>query len=113
MTADMISNTKLKIKHFTCFVPQSYFEIPKNVRLNSTHYLYFENCKQKRASTNSNNSFIRYRFDKQFFKSALQKSILFLVNDTTLSSDNPLRFRKSLLEGIYDKINTTDDQIKD
>ena len=28
-----------KIKYFTFFVTQSYFSLPKDVRLNSTHYL--------------------------------------------------------------------------
>ena len=36
----------------------------------------------------------------------------FLVNDTTLPSDNPLRFRKNLLELIYNKIMTINGQIK-
>ena len=31
-------------------------------------------------------------------KDAWQKSIIFLVNDTTLPSDYPLRFRKELLK---------------
>ena len=35
----------------------------------------------------------------------------FLVNDTTLASDNPLRFRKLFLE--YNKIMTINDQIRD
>ena len=42
----------------------------------------------------------------------IYKKYYFLVNDTTLSSDNPLRFRKSLLKWIYNKIMTIDDQIK-
>ena len=37
----------------------------------------------------------------------------FLVNDTTLLSDNWLRFRNNLFELIYNKIMTVDDQIKD
>ena len=41
----------------------------------------------------------------------------FLVNDTTLPSDDPLRFRKNLLpyifEIIYNKIVTIEDQIRD
>ena len=37
----------------------------------------------------------------------------FLVNDTTLPSDIPLKFRKKFLKQIYDKIMTIDDQIKD
>ena len=41
------------------------------------------------------------------------RTTFFLVNDTTLPSDNPLRFRKNLLKWIYDTIMTTDDHIKD
>ena len=36
-----------------------------------------------------------------------------MVNDTTLPSDNPLKFRKNPLKQIYNKIMTTDEQIKD
>ena len=39
----------------------------------------------------------------------MQNHILFLVNDTTLSS----RFRKNFLKQIYNKITTIDDQIRD
>ena len=35
-----------------------------------------------------------------------------MVNDTTLPSDNSLRFRKNLLKINYNKIMTTDDQIE-
>ena len=34
----------------------------------------------------------------RFITNVLQNHILFLVNDTTLPSDNPLRFRKNLLK---------------
>ena len=33
---------------------------------------------------------------QRFLKIILQNHILFLVNDTALPSDNPLRFRKNL-----------------
>ena len=36
----------------------------------------------------------------------------FLINDATLASDNPLRFRKNLFF-IYNKIMAIDDQIRD
>ena len=35
-----------------------------------------------------------------------------MVNDTTLPSDNSLRFRKNLLKINYNKIMTTDNQIE-
>ena len=41
------------------------------------------------------------------------KTILFLVNDTALPSDNPLRFRKNLLKQIYNKIIVIYDRIDD
>ena len=34
------------------FITQSYFAVPKNIRVNSTLFCY-ENSKQKRTSTNS------------------------------------------------------------
>ena len=36
------------------FITQSYFAVPKNIKLNSTHYLLFnyENSKQMRVSAN-------------------------------------------------------------
>ena len=39
------------------------------------------------------------------------KPYSFLVNDVTLASDNPLRFRNNLL--TYNRIMTIDDQIRD
>ena len=41
------------------------------------------------------------------------KTIFFLVTDTTLASDNPLRFRKNLVERIQKLIITIDDKIRD
>ena len=35
--------------------------------------------------------------------------VLFLVNDTTFASANPLGFTKDLLKQIYNKIMTIDD----
>ena len=49
-----------------------------------------------------------------FIKNVLKaEKYSFLVNDTTLKSDSPLRFRKNLLEWIYNKIIAIDNQIKD
>ena len=38
----------------TIFIMQPYFKVPKDIKLNSTHYFYYKNSKQKRASTNCN-----------------------------------------------------------
>ena len=43
-------------------ITQSYFQVPKDVRLNSTRYFIMKipNKGKRRASTNCNKSFIRY-----------------------------------------------------
>ena len=64
---------------------QSYFKVPKEVKLNTTHFFYYENSKQKRT------------LDIDFisiYKKCTVKPYSFLVNDTTLPSDNHLFFRK-------------------
>ena len=41
MIADMLSNKKLRVRKLNIslvFITQSYFVVPKNIRLNSTHY---------------------------------------------------------------------------
>ena len=70
MIADMINNKKLnrvvtelfirgrKLNTSIVFITQSYFKVPKDVRLNSTYFFYHENSKQKRTSTNCFKSFI-------------------------------------------------------
>ena len=47
-----------------------------------------------------------------FTKNVLQNHILFLVSDATLASDNPLGFRKNILEKIQKLIMTTDNKLE-
>ena len=44
MIADMINNKK-SIFISIVFITQSYFKVPKDVRLNSKHFFYHENSK--------------------------------------------------------------------
>ena len=65
MITDMLSNKKpltnsyriiyqrYKTKHFFNFITQSYFAVPKNIRVDSAHY-YHENSRQTTVSTNWN-----------------------------------------------------------
>ena len=48
----------------------------------------------------------------QFYKKYIAKSYSILLTDTNLASDNPLRFRKNLLESIQKLIMTIDDKIE-
>ena len=57
MIADMINNKKLnsivtelfirgrKLNISLVFITQSYFKVPKDVRLNTAHFFYYENSK--------------------------------------------------------------------
>ena len=49
----------------------------------------------------------------QFYKKCIAKSYSILLTDTNLASDNPLRFRKNLLESIQKLIMTIDYNIRD
>ena len=48
-----------------------------------------------------------------FIKGILQKNIILLVIKTNLASDNPLLFRKNLIERINKIFMTIDDKISD
>ena len=110
MIADMINNKKLnsivtelfirgrKLNISLVFITQSYFKVPKDVRLNATHFFITKIPKKRElqqialnpSSDISTKDFINI---KNIYTA---KPYSFLVNDTTLSSDNPLRFRKNL-----------------
>ena len=62
---------------------------------------YYEHSKQKRASkiAFNNSSYIDFKDFINLYKKCTEKPYSFLMIDT-LASDNPLRFRKNLLERI-------------
>ena len=61
----------------------------------------------------NHSSDIDFKDFTNIFKKYTKEPYPFLVNDTTLPSDNPLRFRKNLLGYYIIKIMTIEDQIKD
>ena len=108
MIADMINNNKLnpivpelfirgrKLNISIVFITQSYFKVPKNVRLNSTHFFIMKipNKRELQQIALNHSSDIDFM---NIYKKYTKEPYSFLVNDTTLPSDNPLRFRKNLL----------------
>ena len=119
MIADMINNKELnsivvelfirgrKLNISLVFIAQSYFKFPKDVRLNSTPFFITKipNKKElqqialKHLSDISTNIFIN------IYKKCTAESYSFLVNDTTLASDNPLRYRKILFKYSKNHVN--------
>ena len=112
MIADMINNKKLnpivtelfirgrKLNISIVFITQPYFKVPKDVRLNSTHFFIMKipNKRELQQIALNHLSHIDFKDFMQIFRKCTAEPYSFLVNDTTLSSDNPLRFRKNLLE---------------
>ena len=80
------------------FVTQSYFAVPKNIRLNSTHYLFMKISNKRELQTNSSD--VNFQDFVNLHKKCTTKPYSFLVIDATLASDNSLRFRKDFLERI-------------
>ena len=110
MIADMIKNNKLnskvtelftrrrKLNIFLPFITQSYFKVPKYVRLNTTHFFIskISNRKELQQIAINHSSDISTKDFTNIYRKCTVEPYSFFVNDTTLASDNPLRFRKNL-----------------
>ena len=95
MIADMINNNKLN----PVLITQSYFKVPKDVRLNFTHFFIMKipNKRELQQIALNHSSDIDFKDFMKIYKKCTAKPYSFLVNDTILPSDDPLRFRKNLL----------------
>ena len=73
--------------------------MPKDVRLNSTHFFIMKIPikRELQQIALSHSSDIDFKDFMNIYKKYTEEPHCFLVNDTTLPSDNPLRFRKNLL----------------
>ena len=117
VTELFVRGRKLNIS--LAFITQLYFKVPKDVRLNSTHYFIVKIPAKRELHQIALNhsSDVDFNDFMKIYKKYTAEKHSFLVNDTTLASNNPLRFRKNLLKSIciyiYNKIMTINDQIKD
>ena len=79
------------------FITQSYFKVPKDVRLNTTHFFIAKIPNKGELNQIANHSSeINTKDFVNIHRKNASEPYSFLVNDTTLSSNNPLRFRKNL-----------------
>ena len=100
MFADMINNKKLntiitklfirgrKLNIYLVFITQSYFKVPKDVRLNSNHFFVVKipNKRKRQQIALNHSSDIN---SKDFIKIGKECT-------ATLATDNPIRFRKNI-----------------
>ena len=82
------------------FITQSYFSVPKDVRLNSTHYLIMKiNNKRELQNIAINHSAdIDYQDFIKIYRECTKEPYNVLTIDTTLPASDPLRFRKNLFD---------------
>ena len=82
------------------FITQSYFSVPKDVRLNSTHYLIMKinNKRELQNIATSHFAGIDYKDFMKIYKECRKEPFNFMAIDTTLPASNPLRFRKNLFD---------------
>ena len=108
MIAGMIHNKKLdrqfirgrKLNISLVFITQSYFKVPKDVRLNTTHFFIAKipNKRELQQIAINHSSDISTKDFTNIYRECTAEPYSFLVNDTTLASDNPLKFGKLFLK---------------
>ena len=110
MIADMIHNKKLnsivaelfirgrKLNIYLIFITQSFFKVPKDVRLNASHAFIAKipNKRELQQITTNHSSDINTKDFANIYRKCTSEPYSFLVDDTTLAPNNPLRFRKNL-----------------
>ena len=73
--------------------------MPKTITLKTTHYFIMKisNKRELQQIASNHSSDIDFKDFMKLYKQYTEEPFSFLVNDTTLSSDKTLRFRKNLL----------------
>ena len=114
MIADIMNNRRFqviikelfircrKLNISLVFITQSYFSVPKDVRLNSTHYLIMKiNTRQELQNiTIDHSEDIDYKGFMKIYREFTKEPFNFLTIDATLPACDPLRFRKKLFDSL-------------
>ena len=117
--ADMMTNKKFqaiikelfircrKLNILLVFITQSYFSIPKDVRLNSKYHLIMKinNKKELQNIAINHSAFIDYEDFVKIYRECIKEPYSFLTIDTALSASDILRFRKNLFHNYKNNSN--------
>ena len=100
-----ISCRKLNISFV--FITQSYFTVPKDVRLNSTHYLIMKinNRKELQNIAINHSADIDYKDFIKIYRECRKEPFNFLIIDATLSATDLVRFRRNFFGSNKNYIN--------
>ena len=114
MIADIMTNRRFqaiikelfircrKLNISLVFITQSYFSVPKDARLNSTHYLIMKinNNRELQNIAINHSADIDYGDFMKIYRECTREPHNFLTIDATLPASNLLRFRKNLFESL-------------
>ena len=114
MIADIMANKKFqslikelfvrcrKLNISLVFFTQFYFSVPKDLRLNSTHYLIMKinNRRELQNIATDHSANIDYKDFIKIYRECTKEPYNFLTIDTTLPASDPLRFRKNLFDTL-------------
>ena len=112
MIADIMANKRFaaiirelfircrKLNISLVFIIQFYFRVPKDVRLNSTHYLIMEifSRRELQQIAIDHSADIDYQDFSKICRNFTKEPYSFLTIDTPLPGDNPMRFRRNSLD---------------
>ena len=133
MIADIMTNKKFqaiikelfircsKLNISLCFLSQSYFSIPKEVRLNSTHYLIMKiyNRRELQQIAINHSADIDYKEFLKIYRNFTKVPYSFLTINTTLRANDLMRFRKKkflrfsfIKMTITEQVKILDDKIR-
>ena len=112
MIADIMTNKKSqaiikelfircrKLNISLAFITQSYFAVPKGVRLNSRHYLVLKinNKKELENIAINHSADIDYQNFIKIYRECTKELYNVLTIDTKLPASDPFRFRKNLFD---------------
>ena len=84
---------------------QSYFSVPENVRLNTTHHFIMKinNKRELQYIAINHCADIDYHNFKKIYREYTKEPYNFLAIDTTLPASDPLRFGKNLFDSYVFK----------
>ena len=114
MISDIMTNKKFqaiikelfircrKLNSSLVFITQSYFSVPKDVRLNSIRYLIMKinNLQNLQNIVINHSADVDYKDFIKIYKECTKEPFSSLTIDTTLPASNPLRFRKNLFDSL-------------
>ena len=92
--------TGIKLNILLVFISQSYSKVPRTIKLNATHYFIMKipNKAEVQQIASNHSTDIEFKDFRSLYKDYTKKPLSLFANETSLPSDNPLRFKMNLLQ---------------